>query len=65
MTTDPGSATPDLFEPLVRAVAHGDEALDRVAQLVDRLAEMPDGDDLVPEGFAELWTVVEEARRAR
>ena len=61
----PGSATPDLFEPLVRAVAHGDEALDRVAQLVDRLAEMPDGEDLVPEGFAELWTVVEEARRAR
>lgn len=61
----PGSATPDLFEPLVRAVAHGDEALYRVAQLVDRLAEMPDGDDLVPEGFAELWTVVEEARRAR
>ncbi|WP_415297347.1 phospholipase D family protein [Cellulosimicrobium sp. SJTW-1] len=60
-----GSTTPDLFEPLVRAVAHGDEALDRVAQLVDRLAEMPDGDDLVPEGFAELWTVVEEARRAR
>lgn len=61
----PVSTTPDLFEPLVRAVAHGDEALDRVAQLVDRLAEMPDGDDLVPEGFAELWTVVEEARRAR
>jgi len=61
----PGSATPDLFEPLVRAVAHGAEALDRVAQLVDRLAEMPDGEDLVPEGFAELWTVVEEAHRAR
>ncbi|ARK04275.1 MULTISPECIES: phospholipase D family protein [Cellulosimicrobium] len=60
-----GGTMPDLFEPLVRAVAHGDEALDRVAQLVDRLAEMPDGDDLVPEGFAELWTVVEEARRAR
>ena len=49
----------------MRAVAHGDEALDRVAQLVDRLAEMPDGDGLFPERFAELWTVVEEARRAR
>lgn len=65
----PGGRTarnmPDLFEPLVRAVAQGDEALDRVAHLVGRLAEMPDGDDLVPEGFAELWSVVEEARRAR
>ncbi|OCI30526.1 phospholipase D family protein [Oerskovia enterophila] len=60
-----GGNTPELFEPLVRAVAHGDEALDRVAHLVDRLAEMPDGDDLAPEGFAQLWSVVQEARRAR
>jgi len=55
-----GSATTDvaLFEPLVRATGRDEDALARVASLVEDLREMPNGADLVPDGFDELWDVV-------
>lgn len=55
-----GQAVEDvaLFEPLVRATGRDEDALARVASLVDELRDLPDGADLVPDGFDELWDVV-------
>lgn len=47
-----------LFEPLVRATGRDANALARVASLVSELKQLPNGDELVPEGFGELWDVV-------
>ncbi|WP_239073100.1 phospholipase D family protein [Sediminihabitans luteus] len=47
-----------LFEPLVRATGRDVDALARVASLVDELREMEHADELVPDGFDELWDVV-------
>lgn len=57
-----------LFEPLVRATGRDQDALARVASLVDELRELPNGNELVPDGFEDLWNVVwhvhQEQRRA-
>ncbi|QRY53802.1 phospholipase D family protein [Mycolicibacterium septicum] len=47
-----------LFEPLVRAAGRDQDALARVASLVEELRELPNGTELVPDGFEELWDVV-------
>lgn len=47
-----------LFEPLVRAAGNDHEALARIHRLVDDIRQMPDGADLVPDGFEDLWRVV-------
>jgi hypothetical protein len=47
-----------LFEPLVRAMGRDEDALARVASLVEEIRALPDGDQLVPDGFKELWDVV-------
>lgn len=47
-----------LFEPLVRAVGRDEDALARVASLVEELRALPRGDGLVPDGFEHLWGVV-------
>jgi hypothetical protein len=47
-----------LFEPLVRAVAAGDDAVQRVAGLVKEIRGLKDGGDLLPDGFEELWSAV-------
>lgn len=47
-----------LFEPLVRATGRDEDALARVASLVQDLRELPNGSDLEPDGFNELWDVV-------
>ena len=47
-----------LFEPLVRATGRDEDALARVASLVQDLRALPNGDELVPDGFEELWDVV-------
>ena len=47
-----------LFEPLVRAAGRDQDALARVASLVEEIRELPDGAELVPDGFEELWDVV-------
>lgn len=61
------SADVALFEPLVRATGRDEDALARVASLVEDLRALPNGDELVPDGFDELWGVVwqvHEERRA-
>jgi hypothetical protein len=52
------SADVALFEPLVRAAGRDQDALARVASLVEELRELPTGTELVPDGFEELWDVV-------
>ena len=52
------SADVALFEPLVRATGRDEDALARVASLVEDLRALPNGDELVPDGFDELWDVV-------
>ena len=54
-----------LFEPLVRATGRDQDALARVASLVEELRELPNGRDLVPDGFEELWDVVWQVHRER
>lgn len=47
-----------LLEPMIRAVGRDTEALARVAALVEELRALPNGRDLVPEGFDDLWDVI-------
>ena len=54
-----------LFEPLVRATGRDEDALARVASLVEELRERPNGAELVPEGFDELWDIVWQVHRER
>jgi len=51
-----------LFEPLVRALARGPEALAPVERLVTDLARTEEGRALLPEGFEQLWSAVTAAR---
>lgn len=52
------SADVALFEPLVRATGRDEDALARVASLIEDLRALPNGGELVPDGFEELWDVV-------
>lgn len=61
----PTSADVALFEPLVRATGRDEDALARVASLVEDLRELPNGHELVPDGFDELWDVVWQVHQER
>ena len=63
----PGLTSADvaLFEPLVRATGRDEDALARVASLVEELRELPNGHELVPDGFDELWDVVWQVHQER
>ena len=63
----PGLTSADvaLFEPLVRATGRDEDALARVASLVEDLRELPNGHQLVPDGFDELWDVVWQVHQER
>ncbi len=54
-----------LFEPLIRAMAQGSSALNRVRALYDDLVLLPNGDELLPEGWDALWQAVWTAHTAR
>ena len=47
-----------IFEPLVRAAGRDEQALARVARLVEDIRNLPNGAELVPDGFDDLWAVV-------
>jgi hypothetical protein len=59
------SADVALFEPLVRATGRDQDALARVASLVEDLRQLPNGHELVPDGFDELWDVVWRVHQER
>ncbi len=47
-----------LFEPMVRASGHDEDALARVASLIQDLNRMAVDDELLPDGFQDLWRVI-------
>lgn len=59
------SADVALLEPLVRATGRDEDALARVASLVEELRDLPNGEDLVPVGFEALWNVVWQVHQER
>ncbi|NUU18452.1 hypothetical protein HP550_14440 [Cellulomonas humilata] len=56
-----GTVDVALFEPLVRATGRDADALARVAGLVAEIRQLPNGDELVPDGFDALWDIVWQA----
>jgi hypothetical protein len=60
-----GGTRQGVFELLARALADQPQALDDLDRLVSRLAATEAGRAVMPPGFVELWTVVNEARQAR
>jgi hypothetical protein len=53
---------PGLFELLMRALVEHPQRLDDLARLVDRLSARAD-QGVLPDGFAEIWSVVDAVRR--
>lgn len=58
-----GVAAPGVLELLMRGLVDQPKQLDDLARLVERLASTDRGRQLLPKGFAELWTVIDEVRR--
>jgi hypothetical protein len=52
-----------VFELLVRALAVNPAAIDRLADIVDRLAQREQGRQVLPPGWDELWSTVAAARQ--
>ena len=60
----PGSRTDlVLFEPLVKALAAGSDALARIAALHDDISSLPQAGELLPTGWTELWSAVWSAHQ--
>jgi hypothetical protein len=51
-----------LLEPLLRTLARAPARLERINDLVNEWRKTPEGSDLLPEGWAELWAAVSSAR---
>jgi hypothetical protein len=54
-----------LFESLLRALDREPAKLDHVARLIEDLRKTPEGEALIPEGFAEIWDPIWAAREAQ
>jgi len=52
-----------LLESLVRTLSRHPEKLARIAELVDSLQQTQDGQDVLPEGFIEIWQAFLEVRK--
>lgn len=52
-----------LFETLVKALSSNPEKLDRIARLVDDLKKTPEGQQILPEGFDDIWNPILATRR--
>ena len=50
---------------LAQALERDAAKLDQVARLIDDLRKTPEGEALIPEGFAEVWDPVWAAREAQ
>ena len=53
-----------LFESMLRALEREPAKLDHVARAIQDLRATPEGEALLPQGFAEVWDPIWEARRA-
>ncbi len=54
-----------LLESLLRALDREPAKLDHIAALISDLRKSPDGRELIPDGFADVWEPVWAARQAR
>ena len=52
-----------LFEDLARTLSRSPEKIDEVTELVMRLIDTEGGQAVLPEGFEDLWEVVQRARK--
>jgi hypothetical protein len=52
-----------LFEPLLKAIARGDDSLERIADLMADVNNLDGAADLIPEGFDDIWQVVWQVHR--
>ena len=59
-----GSAgSESLLEPLLRALAADPTRLDEIASLVEELSKTPEGTSMLPDGWAEIWKPIWDARK--
>lgn len=58
-----GVTSPGILELLMRALVDQPKQLADLARLIERLESTERGQQILPEGFAELWTVIDEVRR--
>ena len=56
-----GFAGETLLEDLVRAAARDPERLAPIRRLIEDLQSSPEGRDIVPPGFMDIWRVVDES----
>lgn len=56
---------PGLLELVMRALVDFPDRLDDLARLVERLQGSADRPSVLPDGFAEIWSVVDAVRRER
>ena len=54
-----------LLEELVRAVSRQPDRLEAIQKLVDDLSETPEGRELIPEDFFDLWSAIRSVREER
>jgi len=57
-SASPGLGDLALFEPLLRTLERSPDTLVRVARLISDLEKTPDGADLLPPGFLNVWSPV-------
>lgn len=57
-----GRSTEGLFEMLVRAMAVQPESLDRLSTIVENLEKNGKAQDVLPQGWDEVWTAIRQAR---
>ena len=53
-----------LFESLMRALVRDPKKLDQVETVIRDLSNTPEGANLIPDGFADIWAPILEARKA-
>lgn len=57
-----GNAGFPLLEPLVRALSRAPDKIDRIAELIEGLQRTPQGQQVLPEGFEQLWEAIVQIR---
>jgi len=51
-----------LFEEMVRAFSRAPEKIDRIEKLINNIKEMEQYEEILPEGFDDIWQVFVAAR---
>ena len=54
---------PALLESLLRSLSRSPEKLDRVNEIIRELENTPEGQELFPKGFDEIWQPIWKARK--